>query len=54
MMSMFSFLMALLYLVMNAPDVAITEAAVGSGISTVLMLAALSLLKKDEVKGIVM
>ncbi|WP_410521730.1 DUF4040 domain-containing protein [Ehrlichia ruminantium] len=50
MMSIFSFLMALLYLVMDAPDVAITEAAVGSGISTVLMLAALSLLKMDEGK----
>ncbi|QLK52479.1 DUF4040 domain-containing protein [Ehrlichia ruminantium] len=50
MMSMFSFLMALLYLIMDAPDVAITEAAVGAGISTVLMLAALSLLKNDVVK----
>ncbi|MGN7618532.1 MAG: DUF4040 domain-containing protein [Ehrlichia sp.] len=47
-MCMFSFLMALLYLVMNAPDVAITEASVGAGISTVLMLAALSLIGMGE------
>ncbi|WDM85021.1 DUF4040 domain-containing protein [Ehrlichia sp. JZT12] len=47
-MCIFSFLMALLYLVMDAPDVAITEASVGAGVSTVLMLAALSLLKMNE------
>ena len=49
-MCTFSFLMALLYLVMDAPDVAITEASVGAGISTVLMLSALSLIKRDEGK----
>ncbi|RZB13137.1 DUF4040 domain-containing protein [Ehrlichia minasensis] len=47
-MCLFSFLMALLYLIMDAPDVAITEAAVGGGISTVLMLMALSLIGKNE------
>ena len=38
----YSFLMATLFMVMDAPDVAFTEAAVGSGISTVLMLVTLS------------
>ncbi|AUO54671.1 DUF4040 domain-containing protein [Ehrlichia canis] len=49
-MCIFSFLMALLYLIMDAPDVAITEASVGGGISTVLMLMALSLIGKNEGK----
>ncbi|MDB1135022.1 DUF4040 domain-containing protein [Candidatus Anaplasma sp. TIGMIC] len=43
-MCAFSTTMATLYLVMNAPDVAITEAAVGAGFSTVLMLLVLSYL----------
>lgn len=37
----FSLVMALLYLVLAAPDVAITEAAIGGGISTILFLGAL-------------
>jgi len=40
---LYSFLMASLFMVMDAPDVAFTEAAVGSGVSTVLMLLTLSL-----------
>jgi len=39
----YSFLSAGWMLVLDAPDVAFTEAAVGAGISTVLMLSALSL-----------
>jgi len=39
----FSFLSAGLFVVMDAGDVAFTEAAVGAGISTVLMLATLAL-----------
>ncbi|AFT66836.1 MAG: multicomponent Na+:H+ antiporter subunit B [Cycloclasticus pugetii] len=39
----FSFLSAGLFVVMDAADVAFTEAAVGAGISTVLMLATLGL-----------
>lgn len=39
----FSFLSAGLFVVMDAADVAFTEAAVGAGISTVLMLATLAL-----------
>jgi multicomponent Na+:H+ antiporter subunit B len=43
--SLYSLLMAGLFMVMDAPDVAFTEAAVGSGVSTVLMLVTLSLTK---------
>ncbi|MDG7056115.1 MAG: DUF4040 domain-containing protein [Wolbachia endosymbiont of Meromenopon meropis] len=48
-MCVFSSLVALMYLIMNAPDVAITEASVGAGLSTVFMFTALSLIKKHEV-----
>ena len=44
----FSLLSAGLFVVMDAPDVAFTEAAVGAGISTVLMLATLALVKKPR------
>ena len=48
MLGIFSLLMALMYLVMGAPDVAITEAAVGAGISTILLICAITLTGKDE------
>lgn len=35
----YSFLMCILWALMQAPDVALTEAAVGAGITTVLFLA---------------
>lgn len=41
--SVYSLLSASLFLVMDAADVAFTEAAVGAGISTVLMLSTLAL-----------
>ena len=44
----FSLLCAGLFTVMDAVDVAFTEAAVGAGISTVLMLAALSMTSTKE------
>ena len=44
----FSLLSAGLFTVMDAVDVAFTEAAVGAGISTVLMLATLSLTTQKE------
>lgn len=46
----FSLLTAGLFVVMDAPDVALTEAAVGAGIATVLMLATLALTKSHEEK----
>lgn len=44
----YSFLMASVMLVLDAPDVALTEAAVGAGISTVLLLGALFLTATEE------
>jgi len=44
----FSLLSAGLFVVMDAPDVAFTEAAVGAGISTVLMLATLALVRRPQ------
>ncbi len=44
----FSFLMASVMMVLDAVDVAMTEAAVGAGISTVLALGALHLTKTQE------
>jgi multicomponent Na+:H+ antiporter subunit B len=44
----FSLLSAALFTVMDAPDVAFTEASVGAGISTVLMLGTLALTTSRE------
>jgi len=44
----FSLTAAVLYVVMDAVDVAFTEAAVGAGISTVLMLGTLALTTSEE------
>ncbi len=47
-LSVFSLLMALMYMIMGAPDVAITEAAIGAGISTLLFLATILLVGEKE------
>ena len=47
-MGIFSLLMAAVFFLLDAADVALTEAAVGAGISTVLMLSALALTAEDE------
>ena len=44
----YSFLMASVMIVLDAVDVAMTEASVGAGVSTVLMLATLYLTKSEE------
>ncbi len=44
----YSFLMASVMIVLDAVDVAMTEASVGAGISTVLVLGALYLTKVEE------
>jgi len=49
--SIFSLHSAGLFVVMDAADVAFTEAAVGAGISTVLMLGTLALTKNHEEKN---
>lgn len=46
----YSFLMATVLLALDAPDVAMTEAAVGAGVSTVLLLSALYLTGSQEAK----
>lgn len=46
----FSLLSALLFVTLDAVDVAFTEAAVGAGMSTVLMLATIALTKRTEIK----
>lgn len=46
----YSFLMATVLVALDAVDVAMTEASVGAGISTVLLLGALSLTKGEEAK----
>ncbi len=45
---MFSLLSAGLFLLMDAVDVSFTEAAVGAGVSTILMLGTLSLTVREE------
>lgn len=49
-LGIYSFLGAGWMLVLDAPDVAFTEAAVGAGISTILMLATLSLTDRTAKK----
>ena len=44
----FSLLSALLFVVLDAVDVAFTEAAVGAGISTVLLLGTMALTSREE------
>lgn len=44
----YSLLSALIFIVLDAVDVAFTEAAVGSGIATILMLGTLVLTKSEE------
>ncbi len=46
----YSFLMATVLVALDAVDVAMTEAAVGAGVSTVLLLGALHLCKAEEAK----
>ncbi len=43
-----SLLASVLYLVLAAPDVAMTEAAIGSGLTTVVFLYALARMRKDK------
>ena len=48
MMGIFSFLSAIVFTLLDAVDVAFTEAAVGAGVSTVLLLGTLSLTTREE------
>jgi multicomponent Na+:H+ antiporter subunit B len=51
--SIYSFLMASVLLVLDAVDVALTEASVGAGVSTVVLLATLHLTKTIEMRQFV-
>jgi uncharacterized MnhB-related membrane protein len=46
----YSLVMAVLWQQLNAPDLAITEAAVGAGVTTFLFIAALKKIKGGEKK----
>lgn len=48
MLGIFSFLSAIIFTLLDAVDVAFTEAAVGAGVSTVLLLGTLSLTTRRE------
>ncbi len=50
--SVYSFLMASVLVVLDAVDVAMTEASVGAGVSTVLLVSALYLTKTDEARPV--
>ena len=49
--TIYSFLMASVLIVLDAVDVAMTEASVGAGISTVILLATLHLVKTTEMRS---
>jgi multicomponent Na+:H+ antiporter subunit B len=50
--SIYSFLMASLLIVLDAVDVAMTEASVGAGVSTVILLATLHLIRTTEIRSV--
>jgi multicomponent Na+:H+ antiporter subunit B len=50
--SIYSFLMASVLIVLDAVDVAMTEASVGAGVSTVILLATLHLIKTTEIRTV--
>jgi multicomponent Na+:H+ antiporter subunit B len=50
--SIYSFLMANVLIVLDAVDVAMTEASVGAGVSTVLLLATLHRVKTTEMRSV--
>ena len=46
--SAYSLTMALIWLLLGAPDIAMTEAAVGAGVTTILFIAVISKIKRTE------
>jgi len=47
-LSVFSLLTALLFYLLHAPDVALTEAAVGAGIGVVIFVWAIHAIRREE------
>lgn len=46
--SAYSLMMSVLWLILNSPDVAITEAAIGAGVTSILFFAVISKTKRYE------
>jgi energy-converting hydrogenase B subunit D len=46
--SAYSLIMAILWMLLGAPDIAITEAAIGAGITTLLFVVAISKTRRME------
>jgi len=46
-----SLLASLIYIILAAPDVAMTEAAIGSGLTTIVFLFALNKIRKQDKHG---
>lgn len=46
--SAYSLIMAILWMLLSAPDIAITEAAIGSGITTILFIVTISKTRRME------
>lgn len=46
--SAYSFTMAVTYLILRAPDVSMTEAAVGAGVTTIFFIAAICRTTREE------
>ena len=44
----YSLIMAILWLFLAAPDIAITEAALGAGVTTLLLIATISKTRRQE------
>ena len=47
-LSAYSLMMSALWLILNAPDVALTEAAIGAGVTCVLFIAVISRTERYE------
>ncbi len=44
----YSLIMAVIWLQLEAPDIAITEAAIGAGVTTLLLIATISKTRREE------
>lgn len=47
-LSVYSFLMAIMYAQLNSPDVALAEAAIGAGITTILFIVTIQMTRRTE------
>lgn len=47
-LSIFSIILTTLYLLFNAPDVALAEAVIGAGLNTAIFMAAISQIREED------